>query len=209
MFIKTLAVGHLETNCYIVGNEDLGQCAVIDPGDESNTILDYIEDNHLTCTAILLTHGHFDHVGAVETVQEETGAVVYMNAKDDKDGHSHAYPYSPNAMSKYYDDGDVVETAGLSFHVIATPGHTPGSVSLLCEDALFTGDTLFRGSCGRFDLEGGDEDAIMHSLAKLCALDGNYDVYPGHGDYTTLHRERSFNYYCREAAKLKHLEVNP
>lgn len=203
MFIKTLSVGHLETNCYIVGNEDLAKCVVIDPGDESNTILDYLEEHRLSCAAIFLTHGHFDHVGAVDAVQEETGATVYLCEKDDTDGHSHAFPYSPNSNSKYYDGGDTIEIAGLVFQVLATPGHTPGSVSLLCEDALFTGDTLFRGSCGRFDLEGGDEDAIMHSLALLCALEGNYDVYPGHGDYTTLQRERSFNYYCREAAKLK------
>ena len=89
--------------------------------------------------------------------------------------------------------------AGLVFHVMETPGHTPGSVCLRVEDALFTGDTLFRGSCGRTDLDGGDMDAMMHSLKKICRLEGDYEVYPGHMEATSLLRERLFNYYCRRA----------
>ena len=155
MLIKTLPVGDLETNCYIVTNEQTLESVVIDPGDESNTILDYLEDNHLTCKAIFLTHGHYDHVGAVSALQEETGAPVYMNAKDDaKNMHSFHFPFSLPENGKNYDDGDVVEAAGLTFHILATPGHTPGSVVIRVEDALFTGDTLFRGSCGRTDLDG-------------------------------------------------------
>ena len=203
MLIKTLPVGQLETNCYIVTDEATLSCAVIDPGDESNTILDYLEDNHLKCLAILLTHGHYDHVGAVETVAEETGARVYMHRADDTNGTDPRRPYRLPENGEYYDEGDVVELPGLRFEVIATPGHTPGGVSLRCGEALFTGDTLFRGSCGRTDLPGGDMDEELRSLKKLCELPGDYEVYPGHMDPSTLERERSFNYYCRAARAQK------
>lgn len=202
MLIKTLTVGQLEENCYVVINEKTLECVVIDPGDESNTILDYLEDNKLTCRAVMLTHGHYDHVGAVDAVAEETGAVVYMNSRDDKGGKSRHLPYRLPQGGISYDDGDVIDEAGLRFEIIATPGHTPGGVTIRCERALFTGDTLFRGSCGRVDLDGSDPMAEMLSLKRLCALEGDFEVYPGHMDSTTLERERMFNYYCREAMKL-------
>ena len=204
MLIKTLPVGQLETNCYVVTNEQTLQCVVIDPGDESNTILDYLEDNRLHCEAILLTHGHYDHVGAVEGVQEETGAVVYMHQEDDRRirGDYH-FPFSLPQNGKYYKDGDRLALAGLRFDVIGTPGHTPGGVTLRCENALFTGDTLFRGSCGRVDLPGGDMEEELASLRRICSLPGEYEVYPGHMDSSTLERERMFNYYCRAAMASK------
>ena len=204
MLIKTLPVGQLETNCYVVTNEATLECVVIDPGDESNTILDYLEDNRLKCRAILLTHGHYDHVGAVDAVAEETGAVVYMNPLDaagtSRDYH---FPYAMPEGAIAYGDGDAVDVAGLHFDVIGTPGHTKGGVSLRCENALFTGDTLFKGSCGRTDLPGGDMDEELASLKKLCSLPGDYEVYPGHMDSSTLERERMFNYYCRAAMSAK------
>ena len=202
MLIKTIPVGQLEENCYVVTNEETLECVVIDPGDESNTILDYLESNHLRCRAIFLTHGHFDHVGAVDAVAAETGATVYMNSRDAAKERSFHLRYTPPAGSLSYDDGDVIETAGLRFEILATPGHTPGGVTIRCENALFTGDTLFRGSCGRVDLEGGDMDEELLSLKRLCELEGDFEVYPGHMDPTTLTRERMFNFYCREAMKL-------
>ena len=202
MLIKTLPVGQLETNCYVVINEDTLACVVIDPGDESNVILNYLEDNHLHCEAIFLTHGHYDHTGAVEAVMEETGAPVYLCPRDDArmTGDRH-YAYLLPEGGRYYDEGDVLSIAGLNFKILATPGHTAGGVCILCENALFTGDTLFRGSCGRTDLPGGDMDEELKSLARLCALPGDYEVYPGHMDSSTLERERNFNYYCREAKR--------
>ena len=183
MLIKTIPVGQLETNCYVVINEASLECVVIDPGDESNTILDYMESNHLRCRAILLTHGHYDHVGAVDTIAEETGAVVYMNERDD---YRHAVdthlPYTLKENGRSYDDGDTIEAAGLRFDVIGTPG-------------------LFKGSCGRTDLPGGDMQQELASLRKICELPGDYEVYPGHMDSSTLERERSFNYYCRAAMR--------
>jgi len=202
MLIKTIPVGQLETNCYIVTNEQTLECVVIDPGDESNTILDYLESNRLKCRAVMLTHGHYDHVGAVDTVAEETGAPVYMNERDDARHAADSHlPYSLKENGKSYDDGDVIEAAGLRFDVLATPGHTPGGVTLRCEDALFTGDTLFKGSCGRTDLPGGDMETELKSLRRICALPGDYEVYPGHMDPSTLEREREFNYYCRAAMR--------
>ena len=202
MLIKTLPVGQLEENCYVVVNEKTLECVVIDPGDESNTILDYLEDNSLKCRAVMITHGHYDHVGAADAVIEETGARVYMNSRDDRGGNGYHLPYRLPKGGISFDDGDIIDEAGLRFEIIATPGHTPGSVTIKCEDALFTGDTLFRGSCGRVDLEGGDGRAEMLSLKRLCELEGDFEVYPGHMDSTTLERERMFNYYCREAMKL-------
>ena len=202
MLIKTLPVGQLETNCYIVSNENTLECVVIDPGDEANRILDYIEDNKLKCVAILLTHGHFDHVGAVDEVAESTGATVYMHELDDAKVSSRfmmSYRLPENGV--YLKDGDVLNLAGLEFHIMATPGHTLGGVTIRCEDALFTGDTLFKGSCGRVDLPGGDLNTIMESIRFICQLPGDYEVYPGHMDSSTLERERMFNYYCRYALR--------
>ena len=203
MLIKTIPVGELETNCYVVTNEQTLECVVIDPGDECNTILDYLEDNHLKCVAVFLTHGHYDHVGAVPALLEETGATVYMNRRDDAEAMdgSFYFPYHLPENGRSYDEGDVVTEAGIPFTVFATPGHTPGGVSLLADGALFTGDTLFRGSCGRTDLDGGDPEALFRSLKKLCALDGDLEVYPGHMDPSSLVRERTFNHYCRKAMK--------
>ena len=217
MLIKTISVGQLETNCYVVINElsnveesertkcevrkaVFHECVVIDPGDESNTILDYLEDNGLLCKAVFLTHGHFDHVGACDALAEETGAKVFMNASDDRDNmHSPHFPYSLPDNGRYYDDGDVINIAGMTFEIIGTPGHTPGGVTIKTENALFTGDTLFRGSCGRTDLDGGNIDELMSSLKKICSVDGDFEVYPGHMDTTTLIKEKTFNYYCRKA----------
>ncbi len=200
MLIKTIPVGQLETNCYVVTDEKSLECAVIDPGDESNTILDYIEENHLKCKAIMLTHGHYDHVCAVLPVMEETGAIVYMN-----EGDSHPQPgdiggkFALPEGGVYYGEGDTVKVGSLEFRVMCTPGHTQGGVTLICDRAIFCGDTLFRGSCGRTDLPGGDIDEEMRSLKRICLLTGDYEVYPGHMDSTTLDRERNYNYYCRQA----------
>lgn len=200
MLIKQLPVGQLETNCYIVTDENTLECAVIDPGDESNTILDYVESNHLKVKAVMLTHGHYDHVGAVGEVLDQTGAQLYINPRDEgwEPGLS-GMKYKMPEGGRYYDEGDTVKVSSLEFRVIATPGHTPGGVCLICGEALFTGDTLFAGSCGRTDLPGGSMRTEMQSLKKICQLPGDYEVYPGHMDTSTLERERRFNYYCREA----------
>ena len=168
MLIKTLPVGFLETNCYVVTDEDTRKCAIIDPGADSNTILDYVESNNLTVDAIFLTHSHFDHIMALDEVMDATGAPAYLN-KPDLQIARQDRPQNFNDTGKllWYAEGDIVNVGNLEFNVLETPGHSPGSVTLLCESALFTGDTLFRDSCGRTDLEGGSMNILLKSLLRL------------------------------------------
>ncbi|HBR08691.1 MAG TPA: MBL fold metallo-hydrolase [Clostridiales bacterium] len=204
MLIKTLVVGHIETNCYVVTDEKTLECAVIDPGAESNTIMNYIEENSLKCRAIFLTHVHFDHVMALPKLYEQTGARVYVCKKDLETVET---PLNKGGKlpkdTVYYQDGDEITVSSLVFKVIATPGHTPGGVSLVCGDAIFSGDTLFAGSCGRTDFPGGDMKQIIASLKKLADLPGDYAVYPGHEGATRLSREREYNPYMRMALGMR------
>lgn len=202
MHIKTLTVGPIETNCYVVSDEEAKECAVIDPGDESGTILDYIESEGLTCRCVMLTHAHFDHVGAVPELLEETGAALYMSEKDNGvpiGGSSECF-IAPEG-TRFYKDGDVVTVASLGFRVLETPGHTPGCVCLICGDAVFSGDTLFRDSCGRTDFVSSSTDDMLESLRRIAALPGDYEVFPGHMSATTLERERRVNYFMRAALR--------
>ena len=200
MLIKTLPVGQLETNCYVVTDETSMDCAVIDPGDESNAILNYLEEHKMTCRAILITHGHWDHTGAANAIVEETGADLYIHQLDTTSDPMEArYKYLASDNTRFYDEGDEIHIGSLVFRVMFTPGHSPGGATLVCEDAVFCGDTLFRGCCGRTDLPGGDINEELRSILRICKLPGEYDIYPGHMDSTTLERERNFNYYCRQA----------
>lgn len=203
MLIKTMSLGHLQANCYIVTDEDTLECAVIDPGGESNTVLDYLEDNKLKCKYILLTHGHFDHTGAVEEVQKGTGATIAMSARDTaKNALEMMYKYKvPPCGAEYLKDGDLISVGKLMFEVIATPGHSKGGLTFRCGDALFTGDTLFRDSCGRTDFPGCSGEEMLKSLKKLASLEGDFDVYPGHMEATTLERERRCNFFVQEAMR--------
>ena len=200
MLIKTLPVGHLETNCYVVTDEDTLECAVIDPGAESNTILGYLEDNRLKCVAVMLTHAHFDHVGALKEVLSETGAKCYVNKKEERKGIIGGVGgFKAPEGAIFYGEGDEVHVGSLTFRVMETPGHTAGGVTLICEDALFTGDTLFRLSCGRTDFPGGDMNQELASLKRIADLPGDYDVFPGHAVGSRLSIEREHNPYMRHA----------
>ena len=200
MLIKTLPVGHLETNCYIVTDEASYSCVIIDPGAESNTILDYVESNNLKPEAIFLTHGHFDHSMALEAAVEATGAPAYINDNDvNKDASHNQLKINDSEILNRYSEGDIIIVGGMHFVVMETPGHSPGSVTLMCESVLFTGDTLFSDDCGRTDLPGGDIGTMMESLRRLASLDGDFEVYPGHDESTTLQRERSFNSCIKRA----------
>lgn len=196
MLIKALPVGQLETNCYIVTDEATLSCAVIDPGDESGTILDYTESNHLSVQAIFLTHGHFDHTGAAEAVAQATGAPIWISSLDvNQEGARDPYKYTPTRPVRNLVNGERILVGNLEFEAIATPGHSAGGMTLCCESALFVGDTLFRDSCGRTDLGDGSMEVLLDSLRVLSQLPGDYEVYPGHMEATTLERERKFNYY--------------
>lgn len=191
MNLHRLMVGPLQTNCYLVADES-GVCAVIDPGDEPEKILAYAREHGLRICAVLLTHGHFDHVGGVRAIAQATACPVWMHEKDLtlRTAMTVAAPY----YTDLYAEGDEVAVGSLRFLVMETPGHTPGSVCLLCENTLFTGDTLFAGSCGRTDLGGNAQD-MRRSLARLAALRENYTVCPGHGAGSTLEAERAGNPY--------------
>ena len=204
MQIKCFPVGQLQTNCYVVTDEKNHLAAVIDPGAESGRILNYLEDNGLTVQAVFITHGHYDHTGAVMSIYEATKATVYIHALDaNPEGRDEDYAYKGGDELKFYGEGDRIRVGDLDFLVLETPGHSRGSVTLLCDGhdgtdpVLFTGDTLFRDSCGRTDFPGGSWEEIQRSLGRLAALEGDYEVYPGHMDATTLDRERRFNPYMR------------
>jgi glyoxylase-like metal-dependent hydrolase (beta-lactamase superfamily II) len=193
--VHTLPLGSYQTNCYLVWGDDSKTCVVIDPGYEPDTILDEAKKLGKEITAVLLTHGHFDHVGGVRELAAETGCPVYLHEAELS--MPPQMTAGPLFYTNTYGEGDFVEAAGLSFKVLHTPGHTPGSICLLCENAMFSGDTLFWGSCGRTDLPGGSWATIRKSLLRLADLSGDYDVYPGHGDATTLSFERKMNPYMR------------
>ncbi len=194
MLIKTIVVGFIQTNCYVVTDESTRACAVIDPGAESGAILDYLESNRLDCRAILLTHGHYDHCMAVQPLYEATRAPLYMSEKDlDADIGNSDFQFEPPEDTHFVDDGDEVEAGPLLFEVIACPGHTPGGLSYRIDDCLFTGDTLFRMDCGRYDFPASSLSDLRSSLERLRDLDGDPEVYPGHGDPSSLEYERRFN----------------
>lgn len=197
MELTKLTLGLYQTNCYIVRKEGSTHCCIIDPGYEAEKILSQVQTLGLTVDAIALTHGHFDHVGAVAEIAAETDCEVYISAAD-----LSLPPMITNGRLYYtqtYPGTGSFSAAGLTFRVIPTPGHTPGSVCLVCEDVMFSGDTLFCGSCGRTDFPGSSPKDMMVSLCCLAVIDGDYNVYPGHDRSTTLDFERKSNPFMRYA----------
>jgi len=191
----TMALGAYQTNCYMIWAEESDKCVVIDPGYDADTVLDQAKKQGKTIEAILLTHGHFDHVGAVRDIAAETDCAVYI-CPDDLSMPTQLTA-GPLYYTHTYGEGDVLQLAGLSIRVIQTPGHTRGSVCLITGDTMFSGDTLFEGSCGRTDLPGGDWAVILQSLKRLKEMTKDYKVYPGHGCATTLADEQMYNPYMR------------
>lgn len=193
MTVKTIVLGDLRTNCYLVRAENSDHCCLIDPADEADALFDYLLANKLTLDAIFLTHGHYDHVGAVRALAGLTRCRVYLNERDLTLPTN--FTGGPLYYTDSYDEGDHLSTAGLEIDVMATPGHTEGSVCLRMENNLFAGDTLFAGACGRTDLPGGNSEKMWKSLARLAAIPEELRVFPGHGSYTTLAREQRTNPY--------------
>ena len=195
MKVYALPLGDYQTNCYIVHDESRKDCFVVDPGYQCGDILDFCAGKGLTIAAILLTHGHFDHVGAVKELAAETDCDVYLH-----EAETTMPPMMTTGKLHYthtYDEGDTITVAGLPVSVLHTPGHTPGSVCLVCDSHMFSGDTLFAMSCGRTDLPGGSWKTIQDSLKRLASLEGNLWVHPGHGESTTLSQEKQYNPYMR------------
>lgn len=199
MQIITMRLGAFATNCYLLTDEQ--KTAVIDPGDTPEQVMKQIEAKGLKVEYILLTHGHFDHTGGVARIHAETGAPIYIH-KDEIFRDEPVFRGLPEGTEiHYFDEGDVLPLGSLNIEVMHTPGHSPGSCVFKVGGTLFSGDTLFRDSCGRTDFEGGSFPLMMRSLKRLHDLPGDYEVLPGHESATTLERERKMNYYMREAAE--------
>jgi hydroxyacylglutathione hydrolase len=210
--VRMFTVGPVQENCYIVRRQDAPNALIVDPGDEADKLLEATERLGIeTVEAILITHTHFDHVGAVAPVAQATGAPVYCpELETDVLANLNDYtwpgfgPFESYQADRTVAGGDTLELAGLTIDVIFTPGHSPGHVTyaLAEHEALFSGDVLFQGSVGRVDLPGGDWPTLLRSIETL--IDGyppETTVYPGHMGITTLGRERATNPFLRELAE--------
>lgn len=206
MIIYKLIVGVIQSNCYIVETEKKN-AVIIDPGAESHRILDFINDKGLTVKKILITHGHFDHIGAVSSIVKKTGAEVYIHPADASKLQSPEKSLANlipnvkfNKVTKYTPvfDKDTVTQDELVFDVIHTPGHSKGSVCYVCKEFIFSGDTLFKGTVGRTDFPDGSFEDIKKSVNKLADLKGDYTVFCGHESSTTLDEERANNVYIKD-----------
>ena len=207
MKVLSLMVGPIMTNCYLLCDEAAKVCAVIDPGDEPERIEALMATTGCTPVMILLTHGHFDHcTGVAGLLTKWPDLPVYIHEADVTDcvGGELTFRRLDEKNQRYWHEGDTLTVGGLTLRVMETPGHSRGSVCLLVEGqgVIFSGDTLFRGNCGRCDFPGGDYRAMLRSLARLGRLEGQYQVYPGHEEATDMDYERKANPYMKQGMLL-------
>lgn len=203
MQIQVLQVPMMGTNCYLVMDENSGKGAVIDPGGAAEAISAAIKKVGMTLEAIFLTHGHYDHTGAVLELKKEFPDIpVYLHAADAVQTQKVDSLMPDIGETKPYDEGDEISIGSMKFRVLHTPGHTAGSVTLDAGEVLFTGDTMFAGNCGRTDLPSGSSDMMADSLKRLANLEGDRQVLPGHEGFSTLAEERVSNYWVLYAMKL-------
>lgn len=199
-----LPLGALGTNCYIL-EDGKGECVIFDPGGEGAKLIQFLKNKSLKPIAILLTHAHFDHIGAVDEVRDAYQIPVYLHKKEEKWLGSAALNGSSSFMmgsitqkpaDVIIEKEDTLQIGNFTFEMFETPGHSPGSVSYYVRDAgyIFSGDVLFQGSVGRTDLAGGSMDVLMKSIhEKLLTLDDQTIVFPGHGGLTTIQDEKDYN----------------
>lgn len=215
MILEHLIVGMLQTNCYLLGDEQNGIAVVIDPGAEGRRIGARIRELGLDLKAILITHAHYDHTMAAWTLKQECGGRIYLNPEDQSlllqvifglaaRFRPEIRPVSPDQVDAALKEGDLLEFGSIRIHVLATPGHTPGHVSfsLPAEGMVFSGDTIFAGSIGRTDFPGGSYPQLIDSVrSKLFPLPQDTIIHPGHGPSTTVGREQRYNpFFSREPA---------
>ena len=199
--IKMITGGMCETNSYIISDEN-GVCVIVDPEGRADVYTRYIESNALKPEAILLTHAHFDHIGAMEPLRKEYSVKVYAGEREKavlNDPRINLTSMIGQGRSfeadVYLSDGEEFTIGSMPFKTVYTPGHTCGSVCYLIDDVMIAGDTLFMGSCGRTDFPTGDWGKMNESLQMLKNLEGDYRVLSGHGPETTLERERRTNMF--------------
>jgi glyoxylase-like metal-dependent hydrolase (beta-lactamase superfamily II) len=204
--VKRLVVGMLETNCYIVYDENTKEGFCIDPGGSSASILGFIKEKKIEIKGILLTHGHFDHINALEAVKEFVKVPVYISEVEklllsdpDKNLSGQFGRDLSLVADVYLKDGEIITTDSFKIHVINTPGHTKGSVCFYIKEShiLFSGDTLFANSVGRTDLPTGEMESLCESIQqKIYKLPKETKVYPGHGETTSVDTEIKYNKFC-------------
>ena len=199
MKIERLVLGAIQTNTYFVTNEVTKECVVVDPAEDIQTISGYIKENDIKPIAVLLTHGHFDHIGGVSYLKE-LGAKVYMSNKDvwhistpEQMARILGVEIKPFSVDFEVKEPDLLELAGFKFKVLDTPGHTKGGVCYILDEYIFTGDTIFRASYGRTDFIDSDFQSLKSSILKILNLEGEYTLLPGHGDITYLSFEKMYN----------------
>jgi hydroxyacylglutathione hydrolase len=190
--VVQIPLGAYQTNCYLVAREGASEAVVIDPGDDPGTVEGVLADRGWTAVAVLVTHGHFDHLGAVKGVAEASGIEVWMPADEADDLRTlDQGPYEPEHL---LEGGETVSVAGIDFDTMLVPGHSPASIAYHADGHLFSGDVLFAGSVGRTDFAGGDADTLVASIGRLIdAYPADTVVLPGHGPVTTLGAERAAN----------------